>query len=493
MASLNKSAKNKMETTNKSGHDAYKLDDKTRLVTMALTTMLGEPKYYGDNTDALVKLAEKLCKEGEGEFVAKLAVWARTTGNLRSVSHALVAVTAHLCPCKSDGRTVSFVRLAARDVASVRGDDGTEILATGIALYGKGFKGQNALRRGIRDALEKESPFQVAKYQSRNKDLKLRDNLRITHPNAVRDDTTKAMGEVIEDKLGVPKGWETELSERGNTKEVWDELIAENRLGIFAQLRNLRNMIQAGADIDPVLMNFHSEGAVRKSRILPFRFYSAYRELQKAGLATTKVTKALDAAMRNACANVDPLPGKTAVLIDTSGSMDYSISAKSVSTCRDIAAVLGAMSTHISLDAWVCGFDLGATVIPMAGVSILSDIAMVPHAGGCTNMAAGFQLLMKSGFDADRIIVLSDNEVNGCGWSSRHSKEVIQECLEQYRKKVGHDVWCHAIDLQGYGTSQFIGPKVNVMAGWSESILRFISMAESGFGSIVNEIDGMEL
>ena len=487
MASLNKTSRNTMKTTNKSGHAAYRLDDKTKLVTMALTTMLGEPKYYGDNTDELIKLAEDLCKAGEGEFVAKVAVWARKSGNLRSVSHALIAVVSYHCSGEK------FIRPAARAIASMRGDDGTEILATYKALYGDKVRWPHAIQRGIRDALEVEKPFQVAKYQSKNKEYKLRDNLRVTHPDAIRVDTTEAMGECVDGTLAMPKGWETELSERGNTKEVWDELIRENRLGIFAQLRNLRNMIQAGADIDPVLMTFLSEEAVRKSRILPFRFYSAYQELKKAGIATTKVTKALDAAMRNACANVDPLPGKTAVLIDTSGSMGYQISQKTVTSCRDIAAVLGAMATHISDDAWVCGFDYDATVIPMSGVSILSDMAMVPHAGGGTNMAAGFQLLMASGFDADRVIVLSDNEVNGGGWWSRNSKEVIQSYLSEYRRKVGHDVWCHAIDLQGYGTSQFVGPKVNIMAGWSESVLRFISIAENGFGSIVKEIDGMDL
>ena len=95
MASLNNRAT--MKTVNKAGHAAYRLDDRTKLVTMALTTMLGEPKSYGDNTDEMLELAESLCERGDGEFVAKLAVWARTKGNLRSVSHVLMAVVGHHC------------------------------------------------------------------------------------------------------------------------------------------------------------------------------------------------------------------------------------------------------------------------------------------------------------------------------------------------------------------------------------------------------------
>lgn len=489
MASLNKTSKGKMRTENKSGHAAYKLDDKTRLVTMALTTMLAEPKYYGDNTDELIKLAETLCIQGEGEFVAKLAVWARTKGNLRSVSHALMAVVVRHCSGKS------FVRPAVRTIASMRGDDGTEMMATYLAMYGKEDKAKhpNALRRGIKDALEGQSAFSIAKYQSKNRDFKLRDSIRLNRPKSHSREQSDAFDAAVGGTLGMPKGWETELSERGNTKEVWDELIAENRLGIFAKLRNLRNMIQAGADIDPVLLTFMSEDAVHKSRLLPFRFFSAYQELHMAGMASTKIVRALDVAMRNACENVDPLPGRTAVLIDVSGSMDYRVSNKSVTTCANIAAVLGAMAGHISDDAFVVCFNSDAKAIPMTGVSILSDMSMVPRASGGTNMAAGFKVLIQSGFDADRVIVLSDNEVNGGGWFSRDNKRVIQAYLDEYRKKVGHDVWCHAIDLQGYGTTQFIGPKVQVMAGWSESVLRFIGIAEDGFGSMVSQIEQTQI
>lgn len=491
MATFNATSNGRMRTTNRSGHVAYKMDDRTKLVTMALTTMLKEPKFYGDTTDEMLELAAKLCDAGDGEFVAKLAVWARTKGNLRSVSHALIAVVAHHC----SGCT--FVRPAVRAIAMMRGDDGTEIIATHKALYGDKVRWPHAIQNGVRDALEAAKPYSIAKYQSKNRDMKLRDVLRITHPNAMRDDTTEAMGKVVDGTLGMPKSWETELSERGNTKDVWDELIAENRLGTMAKLRNLRNMIRVGADIDPVLMTFMSKEAIEKSRILPFRFHSAYKELEAAGLATTKVVRALDAAMRNACANVDGLEGRTAVLIDTSGSMGGCVSYRSVTTCRDIAAVLGAMVVHISDDAWVARFDNDASFIPMTGTSIISDMSMVPEYGGGTDMASGFRLLMDSGFDADRVIVISDNECNHEGgirsWRYATGRKTIQSWLEKYRKQVGHDVWCHAIDLQGYGTQQFIGSKTQVLAGWSESVLRFVAMAESGFGGIVTEIEAMEL
>lgn len=489
MASYNTTAKNRMKTTNKSGHAAYKMDSRTELVTMALTTMLGEPKYYGDNTDELIESAEDLCKSGDGEFVAKLAVWARTKGNLRSVSHALVSVAGKWCSGQTSDDGESFVRKAAREIALQRGDDGTEIIATYLSLYGKPLS--HAIQRGVRDALSLAKPYAIAKYQSKSKQLKMRDTLRITHPVAAYPDTEAAMGECIKDTLQKPKSWETELSARGNTKEVWNELIEENRVPYMAALRNLRNMITAGANIDPVLDMISNRDAVAKSRQLPFRFFSAYRELAQAHLTSTKIARAIDMALIASCRNVDRLPGRTAVLIDTSGSMGYRISQKSTVECRDIAAILGAMTPHISDDALAIRFNMSASVIPFSGLSILTDMSLVPAAGGGTDMTAGFNCLMSSGFDADRVIVLSDNEVNGGWWHD--NKKAIQSKMNQYRKKVGHDVWCHAIDLQGYGTQQFYGPKTNIIAGWNEQVLRFVSIAEQGFGGIVSEIEALEL
>ena len=485
MASLNKTARESMRTVNHEGHVAYRMDDALKLLTMALTTMFGEPKFYGDNTDELIKLAEKLCSKGKGEFVAKLAVWARTKGNLRSVSHALVAVVAHRCKGKE------YVRKAVETVASQRGDDGTEILATYAALYGKPFP--NALRRGVRDALSGMSAFDIAKYQSSSREFKLRDTLRITHPVPRDQEAAEAMSACLSGTLPKPKGWETELSARGNNAEVWNELISEKRLGYMALLRNLRNMVGAGADVAPVLKVLSNPTAVRKSRQLPFRFYSAWRELDSAGMCSTRISSVLDAAMQASCDNVDRLHGRTAILIDTSGSMSATVSARSLVTCRDIAAVLGAIASHISDDAWVCQFDTNASPLSFIGSSILADVRAVPFAGGGTDMAKGFQCLMESGFDADRIIVISDNEVNGGRWGWGGQMTAVQRELDVYRAKVGHDVWCHAIDLQGYGTQQFMGHQVNVIAGWSEQLLRFLMLTENGFGDQLDEVMAIEL
>ena len=53
---------NTMKTTNKCGHVAYNMKDVDKLVTQVLTTFFGEQKFYGDNSNELVKNAEKIAK-----------------------------------------------------------------------------------------------------------------------------------------------------------------------------------------------------------------------------------------------------------------------------------------------------------------------------------------------------------------------------------------------------------------------------------------------
>ena len=102
-------------------------------------------------------------------------------------------------------------------------------------------------------------------------------------------------------------------------------------------------------------------------------------------------------------------------------------------------------------------------------------------------MHAPFDAMIRDGVRADRVIVLSDNEVNS-RWN-----DPVQKVADEYRRKTGSDCWVHAIDLQGYGTQQFHGAKTDIIAGWSERVLEFVPLAEQGAGGIVAQIEGTVL
>lgn len=466
-----------MKTTNKSGHVAYDMKDKDKLVTMVLTTFFNEAKYYGDNSNELVELAQKVA-EYDPRFVSNLAIYARKEMHLRSVSHVLTSIVAHTVESKP------FIRETVEGVVE-RADDITEILACYISMYGKPVP--NGLKKGLNDAMKRFNAFAFSKYNGGNKAIKFRDVLRICHPKADTDKQNQTFKMILDDTLPIAKRWETELSARGNTKEVWEELIGENRIGYMAALRNLRNMLNVGpSNIQKIYDKLSDKEEVLKSKQLPFRFLSAYKNLPPK--ATSKVRDVLEDACEYSIENLPKIPGKTIIAIDVSGSMMSGVSKKSSTTCGEIAILLGLMASKLCEEYIVYLFENNLKLMNVSHRSgILQTACDYNILGGGTDLTLPLRKMINDSIYADRLIMLSDNEINSersGGW-----QRTCQSLADEYRRKVNPDLWVHAIDLQGYGTQQFIGGKTNIIAGWSERVLEFITLVEQGMASQVATIE----
>ena len=61
MAKFNSSPS--IKTTNHEGHVAYKMSNKSKLVTQVLTSFFNEKKFYGDNSKEMMELIPKVIKE----------------------------------------------------------------------------------------------------------------------------------------------------------------------------------------------------------------------------------------------------------------------------------------------------------------------------------------------------------------------------------------------------------------------------------------------
>jgi len=374
-----------------------------------------------------------------------------------------------------------------------------------LSMYGKPFP--NALKRGVADAMQRFDEYQLAKYNGGNKSLKFKDVLRITHPSPKNKEIETLFGKVLNDTLETPYTWEVELSTRGNTKEVWNELIASGKVGYMALLRNLRNIVKCGADVAPVLAKLSNPKEIKKSRQMPFRFYSAYVELKKAGMMTPDIHEALEKAITLSTGNMPMMKGRTLIAIDTSGSMSSRISAKSNVTCGEIGVLLGALATRMCEDATVCYFNSagwGWSSSNQKGYrierygkydSILDICEKNSRMSGGTDLRLPLEWALNENAykPFDRIIYLSDNECNVSRWGN--GIKSCQGLIDQYRGLKNQNVWVHAIDLEGYGTQQFCGKNFNVVAGWNERVLEFISLAENGMGNLVQYIEnyGKEL
>lgn len=477
MSKFNK--ENSMSTTNKCGYAAYKMEDKLRLVTMVLTTMFNEQKYYGDNSTELVKLAETIAQI-DAHFISNLAVYARREMNLRSVSHVLTSIIAKHGRAFT-GRTVSGVVL--------RADDITEILACYLNMYGKPIP--NALKKALAHSMGNFDEYQFAKYSGNNKSIKFKDVLRLTHPVPNTAKLDELFGKIINDTLEIPYTWEVELSTRGNTKEVWEELIDSGKVGYMALLRNLRNIINVHPDnIDKVYSILSDPEKVRRSRQLPFRFYSAYRVVKNMG-CSNKVIDVLEDAVSASCDNIEKIHGKTLIAIDVSGSMSSTISGNSDVRCCDIASIIAAIANKICDESIIYTFDtrlFQKTCSSRSGILQSAD-SFITYGGG-TDISLPFRQILNNNINVDRVILLSDNEIN----SGRYGgyKHICQSIVNQYRERVNPNLWVHAIDMQGYGTQQFIGNKTNIIAGWNEKVLQFINMSERGFDTMLSAIESYD-
>ena len=74
------------------GEKAFKMADKELLVSTVMTTFL-QNSYY-ESEDKIVKRLTELVDKVDPLFVAKLSIYARQEGNLRSVTHLLSALLA---------------------------------------------------------------------------------------------------------------------------------------------------------------------------------------------------------------------------------------------------------------------------------------------------------------------------------------------------------------------------------------------------------------
>ena len=194
---------------------------------------------------------------------------------MRSVSHLVAAEIAH--GVKGAPWTKRFY-----DRVVHRPDDVLEILACYLASYARPIP--NALKKGLGAALARFDEYQLAKYRHDSAELKLVDAVNLLHPPHSEPLRKLVRGELAPAKRGRrnsrrparqrPRREPREVAELKSA--AWDELIASRKLGYFALLRNLRNILeQAPQCVDAALAMLVDERLIAKSLVLPFRYLTA--------------------------------------------------------------------------------------------------------------------------------------------------------------------------------------------------------------------------
>jgi len=289
-------------------------------------------------------------------------------------------------------------------------------------------------------------------------------------------------------KLEIPKTWETELSKHGNKKEVWEDLITNKKLPIFATLRNFRNIIKSGVgpEVHKLIFNqFSDYKTIVNSKILPFQFYSAYKIL--GGLEADKslieeYQNALESSLRiSVQENVNKIPGRCLIFTDTSGSMSQKVSAKSDLSMKEVGILLGLMINSAADETEFRAFSSpgkcqeGHIKIDVDKQYILSNFKKAEEAshqlGGGTNVPIDrLNQLVVNKEKFDYIFIISDMMING-------KMEDLSKFLSDYREKVHPTMKYVAINLHGYGLKLEDGSnELNKhIFGFSDQILGMIT------------------
>ncbi|MBR4685902.1 MAG: TROVE domain-containing protein [Candidatus Methanomethylophilaceae archaeon] len=484
---------------NHEGAKAFRMTPEMELYTAIVTSTL-EDTNYEDMPDR-IKRIESLVGRVNPEFVAKLAVYARTKMNLRSIPLVLLTLLA-----KVHNGDDLLSRAVAETV--IRPDEIPELLqcyqwlnpSDGVKKLGKLSKG---IQNGLKEAFNRFDEYQFAKYNREGAQVSMKDALFIVHPKA-KDAAQQALfDKIVAGTLDTPYTWETELSALGQQhfdspeekaaafRAKWEELIASRKVGYMATLRNLRNILDAGVGpeyVGQVCGYISDPSQVARSRQFLFRYLSAYRELlnHKSPQAASMLT-ALEKAVESSAENIAGFGSGTNVLVasDVSGSMHHPVSRNSTVENYDVGIVLsmllqsrcGSVVSGIFGDVWKV-VNLPRTGI-LANSMRLRDLSN--RVGYSTNGHLVIDWLVENRVRMDKVMMFTDCQL----WDSGKCGAHLQTSWKTYRRMYP-EAKLYLFDLAGYGQAPIRLKEngVTLIAGWSDRIFDILDAIENGSDAI---------
>ncbi len=511
---FNTQLRRKKVVFNHEGEAAYTLKPHLELYTAVVTSTLSN-SYYETQNERMKRIQElvELC---DPTFVGKLAIYARTSMNLRSIPLYIACLLA---------QRAAGTNLVSNVIERIvlRADEITELLACYAMVNNRSGEKQlgklsKQVQKGLAAAFNSFDEYQFAKY-NRKGNITLRDALFLVHPKAKNEQQQAVFDKIVNNTLATPYTWETELSAMGQRlpadeaertiaeRETWESLIESGRLGYMALLRNLRNIIRADvsqAHIAMVCAVLANPEEVAQSKQFPFRFLSAYRQLVEWQSQNTQpflvslfkrtralkfnavrvVLEALECAVMASAANIRGFDINTRVLIacDVSGSMFVPISQHSTVKNYDVGLMLGMLLRSTCAHAEIGIFGDTWKTLPVPTTSILRNVdAFIKREGEVGYSTNGYLVLedlCERRAVKDKIMLFTDCQL----WNSNGDGAHLQLAWTRYKSTVAPNAKLYLFDLAGHGQAPLsMGQKdVYMIAGWSDKIFDVMSAIEDG-------------
>lgn len=480
-------------TLTKEGGKGYKKTPELELVQFLITSMLAGNKFYETEEEMLNRLKElyTACNKSDITFFPKASIYARDKFCLRSISHLCSAIIGKgiaegVYKDYNRNSEKSFLRNYFNKVV-LRADDITEAIAAYKALVkpeGK-IKLPHVMVRGFSDAQGNWDEYTFAKYKQSGKDVSMMDAVRMLHTKAT-DRNKTALEKLVKGVLKNETTWEATVSKAGKAenkkeakKDAWRNFLAKGeKIEYFALLRNLNNIV-AENDKEMIAMACDllvDEKLIKRSRVLPFRFLTAYKNTDAETPRNVKL--ALNKAADISLNNVPVFKGKTCVIIDESGSMECGyVTGNNSVTYFDVAMMYGA-SLFKSNDADIVLFSGGAWYYDINPADSLITLATTINAnGGWTRLDTAFNTLNKA---YDRLVILSDMQTAGSA----------NVAFENYKAKFNCDPYVYSFDLSGYKATALPenNSKVIQIGGFSDQAFDVMQKAEIDKNALIEEV-----
>jgi 60 kDa SS-A/Ro ribonucleoprotein len=518
------------DTVNKQGHEAY-LQDKWRKLLTMLNTLKLENQYYRTEVETLGELRQVIqeCATEDPYLTCQCIVYSRCVGEgMRTISHAAsVFIAPYISGQEFSKRFYSgWDKKNQKGGVIFRPDDMNEIIAGFVALNGKstvittttnnggittsssvtqtGTKLTNAMKKGFKAAIESYDSYQLLKYKSSVIDI-----INLVHPVVANSKAVVVVDDIRHKTISaIMKGmkisadtWEVNQGEAGQivakavkegklseveAKEVlreakadnWEELLGNNKLGILAAIRNLRNILLSRPNKTTLdLLNdlVSNPKAILEGKIFPYQLDIANEIVcsEFNNSEARNLSQYLAIGYANSVPNLkELLPGRNVIFLDMSGSMTTTIRMNNSSTRTSCASKASLIAATIALatNADIIVFGSSAKYVPYnpnQDVFTLANTLNSPNQGG-TNLGKAWDCAATSGNKYDRVFILSDNECNQGSSYSAYMK---------YVKTIGSP-YIYSVDLAGYGTDCVKGDNVRYYYGYGFSMFEDIAKSE---------------
>jgi hypothetical protein len=426
------------------GAPGFARDARTELYLLAVANMVGEQTFYeaaGERDDRFRALVAQVAVE-DPDWFGRFVAWLRLGGNLRtaSVVAALEGAKAQVDAGIAGSRKVV-------DSGLQRADEPGEAMAYWLGRYGRRMP--KPVKRGIADsAVRLYHERSMLKYDTDGAAVRFGDVIELTHPVAKdavqgalfrhaierrhkRDNPVPESLRVLRARAELtasrPESLDAEqLRSAGMTWEAlagwrqgpmdaaaWEAAIPT--MGYLALLRNLRNFDQAGVRDEvaaSVAAKLRDPEEVRRSRVLPMRFLSAYH-----AAPSLRWAHPLEEALQHALANVPALGGRTLILVDTSGSMNSTFSKDGTLRCWDAAAVFGlALAARAQRPTVVSFSDSSRAFESVRGESVLRAMGRFKEDGYFFGGGTRTERAVREHYRRhDRVVILTDEQAHWHG------------------------------------------------------------------------------